>query len=450
LRNNGVFTFTYDAANRLITVTNGTTLTLGYRYNGDGVLVAQTAGSVVTTFVQDVGGVLTQILVETSSGSTERHLYGAAGVLAWTEGGAWVYPLPDALGSVRQLTDESGQVEDVAAYSPFGLPDESGADAVHGFTGERWCGGVGLLFLRARMYAPTTGTFLSRDQVEENHPYLYADGNPVNATDPLGEQPIFGGPPPGNFPPIPPYEEMKHKDRNIRPLTYDPCKDWPAGLKPLCEQAEKGNLWAIEAIYEAVAIGEAARGYVHSSIALQHFLRGTSSPGSPLWFPADWVLSNSYKDYRARNRLKRKIYEYAWSLGVVECGMAIEPGTEEFEADEGVKKIPYGLPDGDVNLVLGNHTMRVLASFAPGPDHTVSVLATYYIYELFDFWKGSDEGVAIKESVGSMHFTAAPSWLDLLVERNRAAEYVTAVGWVEGYLLPDEFYYNLHRHDEEY
>jgi len=54
---------------------------------------------VTTAFVQDVGGPLSQILVETSGGSTEWHVYGVAGVLAWTEDDAWVYPLQDALGS---------------------------------------------------------------------------------------------------------------------------------------------------------------------------------------------------------------------------------------------------------------------------------------------------------------------------------------------------------------
>ena len=198
LRNNGVFTFTYDAANRLITVTNGATLTLGYRYNGDGVLVAQTANGVTTIFVQDVGGPLSQILVETSGGSTEWHLYGAVGVLAWTENGAWVYPLKDALGSVRQLTGQDGQVDDVAAYSPFGVPDEGDADAPHGYTGERWYGSVGLLFLRARWYTPDVGRFTQRDLWEGDlrspqslHLYAYVQNNAVNLTDPTGLVPYI-------------------------------------------------------------------------------------------------------------------------------------------------------------------------------------------------------------------------------------------------------------------
>ena len=71
-------------------------------------------GRVETTFVQDVGGPLSHILAETSGGSTEWHVYGVAGVLAWTESDAWVYPLKDALGSpalskvegVWQLADD--------------------------------------------------------------------------------------------------------------------------------------------------------------------------------------------------------------------------------------------------------------------------------------------------------------------------------------------------------
>ena len=119
-------------------------------------------------------------------------------MLAWTEDGAWVYPLKDALGSVRQLTGQDGQVDDMAAYSPFGVPDDGGSDALHGYTGERWYGGVGLLFLRARWYAPGTGRFTQRDLWEGDlrspqslHPYVYVQNNAVNLTDPTGLVPYI-------------------------------------------------------------------------------------------------------------------------------------------------------------------------------------------------------------------------------------------------------------------
>lgn len=45
---------------------------------------------------------------------------------------------------------------------------------------------MNLLYLRARWYAVETGTFLSRDPVEGEPPYLYGRGNPTNIIDPSG------------------------------------------------------------------------------------------------------------------------------------------------------------------------------------------------------------------------------------------------------------------------
>jgi YD repeat-containing protein len=48
-----VFTFTWDAAGRLVGVGNVTT-TVVYTYNGDGVRVAQAVSGTVTTYGQDL------------------------------------------------------------------------------------------------------------------------------------------------------------------------------------------------------------------------------------------------------------------------------------------------------------------------------------------------------------------------------------------------------------
>jgi RHS repeat-associated protein len=56
----------------------------------------------------------------------------------------------------------------------------------YGFTGEWWQEDVELLHLRARWYAPGTGTFLSVDPVESEPPYQYVRGNPINWIDPSG------------------------------------------------------------------------------------------------------------------------------------------------------------------------------------------------------------------------------------------------------------------------
>lgn len=63
-----------------------------------------------------------------------------------------------------------------------------------GFTGEYQ--GSGMVYLRARWYNPTAGTFLSKDpfagyneQPYSKLPYQYGYGNPVSNTDPSGKSP---------------------------------------------------------------------------------------------------------------------------------------------------------------------------------------------------------------------------------------------------------------------
>jgi RHS repeat-associated protein len=66
------------------------------------------------------------------------------------------------------------------------------------YRGEQYDSDLGLYYLRARYYNPNTGRFLSRDQERGKatnpaslHKYLYADGDPVNAADPTGNEAFF-------------------------------------------------------------------------------------------------------------------------------------------------------------------------------------------------------------------------------------------------------------------
>jgi RHS repeat-associated protein len=61
------------------------------------------------------------------------------------------------------------------------------------YRGEQYDPDLGLYYLRARYYNPLTGRFLSRDPEDGTpydpaslHKYLYARGDPVNASDPEG------------------------------------------------------------------------------------------------------------------------------------------------------------------------------------------------------------------------------------------------------------------------
>jgi RHS repeat-associated protein len=118
------------------------------------------------------------------SDGDKRYLIGRD-TLAWEDASGWSYAVPDALGSVRQAVDGDGELVDAREWTPYGV-EIGTAQAGLGYTGEWWDAAVGLQYLRARWYDARTGAFLTRDAVEANHPYLYANGNPVRYTDPSG------------------------------------------------------------------------------------------------------------------------------------------------------------------------------------------------------------------------------------------------------------------------
>ena len=176
------------ANGRLTSATWGT-LAYGFTYNGLGDRLRQAVGGAPTNYSLDLVGGLTQVL----SDGTNAYLYGN-GRIGEDQPGGWQYHLSDALGSVRQLVDTTVGVALSRAYEPFGDPllTTGSGSTVFGFTGEQR-DGTGLVYLRARYYAPPFGRFLSRDiwQGDPRQPmsynaWLYVYANPLNATDPSG------------------------------------------------------------------------------------------------------------------------------------------------------------------------------------------------------------------------------------------------------------------------
>jgi RHS repeat-associated protein len=191
----GVRTYEYDYADVLVQVVSGT-FTTTFAYNGDGHRVAKAENGVTTTYVVAVLG-LSQVLVETTDGSSIRYVYGHD-LLAEHDGEAWAWHLNDGLGSVRQLADGNGEVTLAQGYTPFGVPmwNEGNGSTGYGFTGERWEAYTGLLFLRARYYEPGMGRFISKDPWSGDaqrpltlHGWSYSQNNPSNTIDPTGMMP---------------------------------------------------------------------------------------------------------------------------------------------------------------------------------------------------------------------------------------------------------------------
>jgi len=150
-------------------------------------------------------------VIQTSAGETYLHLPGV--IVTENITGEIRYLLADGLGSVRQAVDENGTVITYNEYNPYGNPTLHVSRFTHhyGYTGEWWQDDLDLLYLRARWYAPETGTFLSVDPVASQPPYAYVGGNVVNSVDPSGMEPPPQTPPPTgtprppwNPPPTPP------------------------------------------------------------------------------------------------------------------------------------------------------------------------------------------------------------------------------------------------------
>jgi YD repeat-containing protein len=69
--NGATTTYRYDALNRL--TQRGTT---SCTYNGDGVLMAQTANGATINYTRDLAAPLSQVLQTTQAGATTNYLYG--------------------------------------------------------------------------------------------------------------------------------------------------------------------------------------------------------------------------------------------------------------------------------------------------------------------------------------------------------------------------------------
>ena len=215
LLNDGVNTYTYNAANQLKTMT-GPSVAASYAYNGMGDRLQEIVNGQTTNFMMDYNTGLTQVLND----GTNTYIYGNGRIAQVNTGTE--YFLGDALGSVRQLTNNSGAVTYASMYDPYGVTTQaSGASqTAYGFTGEYTSND--LVYLRARHYAPSMGRFLTRDTWGGNanlpmsyNKWAYVGGNPVNLTDPSG-----------NFPPVW-CQSMPNK------FSYEVCVDLYYGIEPV-------------------------------------------------------------------------------------------------------------------------------------------------------------------------------------------------------------------------
>ena len=152
---------------------------------------------------------------------TKKYIYGPGidnpivmiNVSGTTE--TWYYYYTDALGSVRLITDHTGDIVESYTYNPFGWPrvmtsgDEGDGNWLtedtttrsysplgnpYMFTARRWDYNANLYYYRFRDYQPDLGRFCQPDPlgyIDGMNLYAYCINSPLNWIDPWGL--IHGG-----------------------------------------------------------------------------------------------------------------------------------------------------------------------------------------------------------------------------------------------------------------
>ena len=189
-------TNSWDGENRLTRVALPSGIVDSFTYNGDGQRVQKQDSTGTTSHVWDGENIIS----ETNASNIIQVVYTLdplfyGNLISQSRSGADSFYLFDALGSVTQLTSIAGAVSDSYIYSSFGYILAATGTTVSPF---RYKGSVGYYldsdlawyYVRARVYDPSSGRFLSTDPLREtspgSHPFVYADNNPVNTADPSG------------------------------------------------------------------------------------------------------------------------------------------------------------------------------------------------------------------------------------------------------------------------
>ena len=181
-------TFTYDAENKQIQVSNSSGIVGRYIYDGDGKRVKKLSAAEITVFVYDAGG---KMVAEYSTATNPTPQTS--------------YLTSDNLGTPRISTDQNGTVISRHDYQPFGeeavtaqrvnRSDYQGDAVRNEFTGYQKDEETDLDFAQARYFDSVFGRFSSPDPLmasasatnpQSLNRYIYVGNNPLNITDPTG------------------------------------------------------------------------------------------------------------------------------------------------------------------------------------------------------------------------------------------------------------------------
>ncbi|MFP1133326.1 RHS repeat domain-containing protein [Asticcacaulis sp. W401b] len=190
----GSGSFTYNAFN-LLTAATQSGVTTSLTYDAENRLHSISKAGVGTTkFLYDGTSVIAEY--DGSNNLLRRYVHGG-GVdepLVWYEGTSnndRRFLHSDYLGSIVATTSDSGSVLNVSTYDEYGLKIDSNASYAGRFsyTGQAWLPEIGMYYYKSRIYNPIIGRFMQSDPIEYGdgmNMYAYVGNDPINFRDPTG------------------------------------------------------------------------------------------------------------------------------------------------------------------------------------------------------------------------------------------------------------------------
>jgi len=206
LKNDGIRTYFYDAANRLIGIdhADGSTTDIEYdAFSRRDRIIEKDATATVTSDKRYIWNGLTLLEErDTATDTVLRRFYGTGEEwLTGIDAGNYFY-FRDHLGSVRELIDSTGATRARYNYSLWGERTQlsGNLNTEFGYTGHWYHETSGLHLAPFRAYDSELGRWLNRDPIEGFYQliaellaegpnlYSYVSNNPVSLKDPLGLQ----------------------------------------------------------------------------------------------------------------------------------------------------------------------------------------------------------------------------------------------------------------------
>ena len=207
LLTNGVWSYEYDAENRLAAAYSNSLCVVSNAYDhmGRRVLKVSHGGTETRRFVYDGWNLVQETIQNQQSTITNHYVWGkdlsgtlqgaggVGGLLAVSLNGSWYFPFFDANGNIMAYVDESGTVVAEYTYDAFGgtiapSPPMAGIFA-HRFSTKYFDSETGLYYYGYRFYDPDLHRWLNRDPIEEEggfNLYAFCGNEGVSRWDYLG------------------------------------------------------------------------------------------------------------------------------------------------------------------------------------------------------------------------------------------------------------------------